>query len=220
MKYLHKLVLHYYKDRDYSHDYNHVFKVYNIANKIAKNERIINKRQLLIIKCASLFHDVWDNKYVKSKKEKEILQLELRKDLENIKISKEEIDDIYEIIENISYTKEKKQRNKNERIYLKRINKLREIVSDSDKIESTGKEGIIRIIEYERMIKENESVMYYIKKVKDLYKNRILDIIENDYIRTKSGKEIIKERMKDMESIINDEKELYMLVDEIINKEN
>lgn len=212
MKYLHNLVLHYYKGRDSSHNYTHVFNVYNMAKKIAKREKIKDKNELLIIKYASLFHDAWDNKYIKSKRKRNKIKEELREDLKKINLNDIKIDNIYEIIDNISYTKEKNIRKDGKKLDLNKLSKLRNIVSDADKIESLGKTGIERITVYEKTKKKNKSVKYYIERVKELYNNRIIDIIENDYIKTISGKDIAKKSMLEMSNVMNDENELYEVV--------
>lgn len=218
MKYLHNLVLYYYKGRDGSHNYMHALNVYNIAKDIARGEKIKDKNRLLIIKCASLFHDVWDSKYIKKQTKKNELKEELREDLKRINLNDKKIDDIYEIIDNISYTKERNIRKNGKRLDLNRLSKLRNIVSDADKIESLGKVGIERIIMYEKTIKKNKNIKYYIGRVKELYNDRIIDIIENDYIKTKSGKDLAKDKILEMNNIIRNEKNIYEIVNKIVNE--
>ncbi len=219
MKYVHHLVLNYYKKMDKSHGYSHVFDVYNISMMITKKiKKEITKRELMIIKMSALFHDAWDNKYIKDKNETIKIKEELRNDLKKINLNDKDIDDIYIIIDNISFTKEYNLIKKNKKLELFDLTLLRDIVSDADKIASVGEDGIKRIIIYELSINKIEKIEFYIEKIKYLYKNRIEYIINNNYIKTEYGKKIAKERFNEMKEIMNNEKVLYNIIIETIKQ--
>ena len=189
MKYLHYLVLNYYKKMDKSHGYSHVFDVYNISMMITKKiKKEITERELIIIKMSALFHDAWDNKYIKDKNEIIKIKEELRNDLKKINLNDKDIDDIYIIIDNISFTKEYNLIMNNKKLELFDLTLLRDIVSDADKITSLGKEGIKRIIIYELSVSKINKRELIIEKLKYLYKNRIEYIMNNNYIKQKTEK--------------------------------
>ena len=205
MKYLHCLAGHYYKMRDSSHGYDHVYTVYNLSKKISNKLNIINKKDLLIIKCSALFHDVWDNKYISNEKEVISLKKELREDLKRINLSDSNIDDIYTIIDNISFTKEYNLNKLGEILYLGELNLLRDIVSDADKISSLGKDGIIRMFIYEYSLDKGKYIDDYILIIKKLYQNRFLPLINNNYIKTTYGKILAQPLILEMREIIYNE---------------
>ena len=205
MKYLHLLAGHYYKMRDASHGYAHVYTVYNLSKIISNKLNIINKKDLLIIKCSALFHDVWDNKYISNEEEVISLKKELREDLKRINLSDSNIDDIYTIIDNISFTKEYNLNKLGEILYLGELNLLRDIVSDADKISSLGREGIIRMFIYEYSLDKEKSIDDYIFIIKKLYQNRFLPLINNNYIKTTCGKMLAKPLILEMREIIYNE---------------
>ena len=202
MKYLHFLAGHYYKMRDASHGYSHIYTVYNLSKIISNKLNIINKKDLLIIKCSALFHDVWDNKYISNEKEVISLKKELREDLKRINLSDSNIDDIYTIIDNISFTKEYNLNKLGEILYLGELNLLRDIVSDADKISSLGREGIIRMFIYEYSLDKEKDIDDYILIIKKLYHNRFVPLINNNYIKTTYGKILAKPLIFEMIEII------------------
>ena len=53
-----------YRGRDMSHGINHVSKVRDNAMLISKELNINDSYTLIKIETASLFHDLWDHKYV------------------------------------------------------------------------------------------------------------------------------------------------------------
>ena len=205
MKYLHFLAGHYYKMRDASHGYDHVYTVYNLSIKISNKLNIIKKKDLLIIKCSALFHDVWDNKYISNEKEVISLKKELREDLKRINLSDSNIDDIYTIIDNISFTKEYNLNKLGEILYLGELNLLRDIVSDADKISSLGKDGIIRMFIYEYSLDKGKYIDDYILIIKKLYQNRFRPLINNNYIKTSYGKILAEPLILEMRDIIYNE---------------
>jgi HD superfamily phosphodiesterase len=205
MKYLHFLAGHYYKMREASNGYDHIYTVYNLSKIISNKLNIINKKDLLIIKCSALFHDVWDNKYISNEKEVISLKKELREDLKRINLNDSNIDDIYTIIDNISFTKEYNLNKLGERLYLGELNLLRDIVSDADKISSLGREGIIRMFIYEYFLDKEKDIDDYIFIIKKLYHNRFLPLINNNYIKTTYGKILAKPLILEMREIIYDE---------------
>ena len=217
MKYLHNLVLHYYKNRDSSHGYSHVINVYNISKMITKKIKKINKNELMKIKIGSLFHDAWDNKYIKNEKDIMEKKKELRNDLKRINLNDEDIDDIYIIIDNISFTKEYNLIKNNKKLELFDLTLLRDIVSDSDKITSLGQGGIERIVIYELNMNKIENIEFYIEKIKFLYENRIKHMMKNNYIKTKEGKKIAIEKFNEMKKIMENEKMLYNIVNNVLN---
>lgn len=135
MDYLDKVKEFVYQElnNDFSgHDYNHAIRVLNNAKKIVleeKNDNINDK----IIFISSLIHDCIDHKlFCDIDKQIEKI-IELLKDI----LNDNEIDEVLDIIQNISFSKNKKLTNINA-----------QICCDADRLDALGAIGIIRTIEY------------------------------------------------------------------------
>lgn len=191
-----------YSTRMISHGLNHIVDVlYNCKLLLSnwKDNIIITDEMKKIIFLVALFHDYSDSKYDKYG----IHELALKKWLrENIN---EDADMIYKIIYNISFSKEKKNRdldptfswdyifpNQNDMI-------IRHVVSDADKLAAIGTNGIIRCIYYnfERYFEENPELSFdklSYKQYIELYRNDVLIyvdklfLINKEYIFTLAGK--------------------------------
>ncbi|MBX8936708.1 HD domain-containing protein [Enterococcus gilvus] len=117
------------------HDFYHVERVAKIAAKLAEQEGVTDT---LIIETASYLHDVIDDKVVVDvDNEKE----SLKKFLKELDFSADNIQEIFEIIENISFSQEIEKGKANLTIAGK-------IVQDADRIDALGAIGILRTAYY------------------------------------------------------------------------
>jgi len=171
--------------------------------------KITDEKALLIIYCSALFHDVWDDKYIKNINHINSLKDNLRTDLLFLDLNNSDIDDIYTIIDNISFTKELKIRLTGFNLNLGRLSLYRNIVSDADKIESLGEKGIERIFIYQYNIDNSKNIYYYINIIQNIYYSRFNILINHNYITTYYGKLIAKPLIDQMETIINNNNILY-----------
>ena len=187
------------KGRDESHAHAHMKKVAmnSIEILLKLNDfSLINDKNYKLITFSSWLHDISDHKYDSDGKLKKIRD-EFIQEFCNDK----ETNLIIDIIESVSYSKEKKEIDKGTPINWKKkfgeYEIIRNIVSDADKLEAIGKIGIIRCIEYSNHINK--------KKYKNKTELEINEIIKNDvnkhaqekllklkdnFIHTKSGKEL------------------------------
>jgi uncharacterized protein len=112
------------------HDWWHTLRVCRLAKKIAKKEK---KGNLLVIELASLFHDVQDWKFTKEKRNKINL---VQKWLKELGLDKNIIEQICEIIKNISF--------KGAGVKNKMKTMEGKIVQDADRLDAIGAIGIAR----------------------------------------------------------------------------
>ncbi|WP_413537809.1 HD domain-containing protein [Enterococcus malodoratus] len=117
------------------HDFYHVERVAKIAGKLAEEEGI---QDILLIEAASYLHDVIDDKvFADVKSEKEAL----KKFLKGLSFSDESINEIFDIIENISFSKELE-------LGKAELTLAGQIVQDADRIDALGAIGILRTAYY------------------------------------------------------------------------
>lgn len=210
----------YYVGRDFSHNFDHVLKVANNVEIILKDcdynydEYKITSNDIKILIAAALFHDAYDHKYkgYLSQEEFEIqIKDKIRKDLKKFNTTIE-IKDIFSIIDNISFSKER--RNRPSDIPLKgRLLLLRNIVSDADKIEALGIEGAKRMIAYEKIKYCKKETL--IKNIRQHCDDKLYILISEKYIRTNFGKKIAQELEKELKDIISDDDQLDKLIDQV-----
>ena len=114
------------------HDYFHALRVYNNAKKIVSETKDDNINPKIIY-VSTLIHDCVDHKLYSDIE----LQLQKINNLLKNKFTDDEINEILEIIQSISYSKNN---------ILSNINA--QIVCDADRLDAIGAMGIIRTIEY------------------------------------------------------------------------
>ena len=191
-------------DRDPSHNYEHMFKVCENSKKIMDKLNIdfiddIFKRKVYAI---SLFHDIVDYKYCESEEHKNKEEQNMTEELKRF-FSDQETERLMFIIDNISFSKEKKNLI-NFEDFTKEEYLMRNIVSDADKLEAIGFIGIKRCIEYAK----NLYGVYYSDEeiikdhVKCHYKEK-LSLLSSHYIRTKPGKELAQPLDREMKEVID-----------------
>lgn len=171
---------------DYSgHDYHHAIRVYNNTKKIVSeiNDDNINDK---IVYVSALLHDCVDHKLYDNI-EKQVQKINnLLKDYFN----EEEVNEILEIIQSISYSKNNKLTNINA-----------QIVCDADRLDAIGAIGIIRTIEYgnahNRKFDDdtnNSTINHFYEKLLKL----------KDLMYTNSAKELAKSRHQFLEVFLKE----------------
>ena len=198
-----------YKGRDRSHGINHALCVRNNALKISEELKIKDPLTLIKIEAAALYHDVWDHKYIIPNSEEHLTKkYDLEDKLKNTYFSNHDVQDIMIIIDNISLTKEMAQRNNPEllRPNLKHLQFMRDIVSDADKLEMLGQQGIDRVFQFEYYRVNNEKYLNHenFKRVFiEIYNRKIKFLIRDNYIITEPGRKLAEPLMKHMEDYVN-----------------
>jgi len=178
------------KGRDDSHGHQHMEIVANNAKLIMSNMTISpdQYRWSLIV---SWLHDVADHKYDKDGKLKHLVE----NFLHEIETDSESVANIIKCIDMVSFSKEEKNGYK---YYENELPTnwiiVRNIASDSDKLEAIGEIGIIRCQQYaqeksESKLSKDESLMYVWQHAQD----KLLHLSKL-YIHTKMGKELSKPR--------------------------
>jgi len=194
--------------RDESHGYEHMRTVAKnsliIYNPYRKDESDICDDIIVV----AWLHDIGDHKYDST--------IETRNKmitfLDSIYHNKEKVEWILQIIEYISFSKEKKLRISNSEMNEKLeplvwYNKLgdrgvliRNIVSDADKLEALGEIGLKRCIEFTRHKNPNFSDEQIYKAVKEHADEKLLILVKDRYIRTPIGIYLAKKLEQDLKN--------------------
>ena len=216
-KYYEKRFEKYYKNIDDSHNYKHIIKVVHWCYKIIDHEKNLTHTDKKIIIISAYLHDAYDSKYYNKKEQIEKIK-KISKDLYDMGISRNEQEIIFTIIDNISFTKEQNKRMQGIQIDLGPIQLLRDIVSDADKLESLGEEGIKRMVQYEKYNlgykdkKASKMLNSHLKHIYELYDTRLSILIKENYIHTKYARKKAKKLLKELSEIINNDLKLIDIV--------
>lgn len=199
-----KIAQIYYKGRDKSHGIDHVMAVYNNSLKIIKGTNI-SERYKSIVLAAALLHDTYDHKYVKESEIYKVIN-KIKKDLISIGFKEKDCSLVIKIIDNISYSKEKKIRLKGKKIELGSLQKYRNIVSDADKIEALGTDGVVRMIHYLCHKNPKATMEDHIKHIRDHCDEKLYILIKKRYIRTRPGRELANKKLQKLKAVVDNDK--------------
>lgn len=185
------------KDAEGGHDYFHTERVLNNAEKIAKGEDC----NLLVVQLGALLHDVADSKFHDGDESKgpQIA----REFLEKHQVDEEVIEQVINIIENISF----KGGNFDQKFKSIEL----DIVQDADRLDAIGAVGIARTFNYggfKNRALYNPEIAPNLNMSKEEYKNSDSPTINHFYekllllkdkMNTETGKKIAQERHQFME---------------------
>ena len=215
---LDEVCLNYYLNRDKSHGIDHIQKVLKNVDRISKNF-VFSQREKIILRTCALLHDAYDHKYFQKLEDIIIIKKKISDDLIKFGLSWNEIQIIFIIIDNISFSKEKSQKNRYyDLISLLSPNmvNIRNIVSDSDKIEALGIEGIHRMILYSIHKFDKISSKTIINDIKLLCKNKLYILVSENYIRTDLGRKIASQKLEELKKITENDDTLQKFVEHFL----
>lgn len=215
---LDQICLKYYLNRDKSHGIDHIQKVLTNVDKISKNY-IFSERENIILRTCTLLHDAYDHKYFQKPEDIINIKEKISDDLIKFGLSWNEIQIIFIIIDNISFSKEKAQKNRYYdliSLLSPNIVNIRNIVSDSDKIEALGIEGINRMILYSIHKFDKITAKTIIDDIKQLCKNKLYILVSENYIRTDLGRKIASQKLEELKKITENDDTLQKFVEHFL----
>jgi uncharacterized protein len=183
------------KDRPDHHGVQHMDKVMQLSLTIASLNCVNDYRKLFDICCVAMLHDVSDHKYDKDG----VLNAQIKDFLINF-YNSHSIDIVMDTINAVSFSKEKKLGKRYFEIMLGAYwTEIRDIVSDADKIEAMGIEGIKRCYQYSRdsqFCDNSETVIpEIIRNIQDHAEEKLLRLYD-EYIVTPGGKYLAESHHK------------------------
>ena len=93
---------------------------------------------------------------------------------------------------------------------------IRNIVSDSDKIEALGIEGINRMILYSIHKFDKITAKTIIDDIKQLCKNKLYILVSENYIRTDLGRKIASQKLEELKKITKNDDTLQKFVEHFL----
>ena len=178
------------------HDWWHIYRVWNNAKIISKNE----KADLFVVELAALLHDIADSKFYNGNEE--IGPAKAREFLSKINIGGKISEHVINIIQNVSFKGGKEKRTFNS-IEL-------DIVQDADRLDAIGAIGIARTFNYGGFKNReiyNPNIHPNLNMTKEEYKKSNAPTINHFYekllflkdrMNTKTGRKLAEERHKFM----------------------
>lgn len=186
------------------HDWWHMYRVWQLAKHIAKDEKNVN---LLVVELAALLHDIADFKFHKG--DFEAGPKAARKWLEGLKVDGAIISHVENIVRNVSY--------KGALVKPNLSTKEGQIVHDADKLDAIGAIGIARVFAYSgsRNIpifipdiephttnkKSGEYIIYSTSSINHFHEKLLL---LKDRMYTKTGKKLAERRHDYMERFLKE----------------
>ena len=184
------------------HDYSHILRVENNATELMEDEKFTSEEVNIII-AAILLHDIIDYKVSEDieKSHTEVINI-----LKKSSATKEEVDEINHIINNMSFSKNLSKK--------KQLSKLGQIVQDADRLDAIGAIGIARTFYYggskgsafydnsQPLLESelNESIYKKGSSVINHFYEKLLKI--KDLMNTEKGKFEAEKRTKFMEDFL------------------
>ena len=187
------------------HDFWHVFRVWNLAKNIGKEEKIAD---MFVIELGSLLHDIADYKFHDG--DETIGPKKAREFLVSLNVDEKTIEHVVSIIENISF------QGGNEKQKFKSIEL--DIIQDADRLDAIGAIGIARTFNYGGFLGRelyNPEIKPRLNLSKEEYTKRISPTINHFYekllllkdkMNTKTARKMAEKRHEFMENYL---KEFY-----------
>jgi uncharacterized protein len=189
------------KDAEAGHDWFHIERVWKNARKIAQTENC----DIFIVEIAALLHDIADSKF--NDGNEEIGPETAKNILESLNLDEESINNVVQIIRNISFKGGHKYSDFNS-VEL-------QIVQDADRLDAIGAIGIARAFNYggfkNRTLYDPE-IKPDLNMSKEAYKKGAAPTINHfyekllllkDLMNTESGKKLAEERHLFMEQFLD-----------------
>tara|TARA_B110000495_G_C22855148_1_gene498605 strand:- start:235 stop:879 length:645 start_codon:yes stop_codon:yes gene_type:complete len=189
------------KDAEGGHDWWHVYRVWNSAMSIAKEEEV----DLLVVELAALLHDIADAKFCNG--DEEIGPRKARDFMVSLSVNEKTIKHVIAIIENMSFKSSLGQ------INFTSLEML--VVQDADRLDAIGAIGIARCFNYggfKNNIIYSPELSPQLNMTKEEYKNSKSTSLNHFYekllllkdkMNTKKGKELAEQRHLFMEQYLN-----------------
>jgi len=201
-----------------SHSDAHMRKVFNTATKLyieTYGEEEISHPRYLLMSVVAWLHDVPDHKFLHEDptlliKVSDFLNLFTNTHQEYVKDSSYEelfkTSKLMSIIERISFSKEKKNGDSDWCIVLGTEGiEIRNLVSDADKLEAIGIEGLERCAAFAEEVAERDNISadrkYILKHVIEHYHDK-LKLLGTQYCRTEAGKKLAEPLDREMDEEI------------------
>ena len=203
--------------RDPSHGIEHFERVRELSIKLADKETVLTDEQSLLLQLGALCHDVLDHKYIISEEHYGSMKRDLQEALKDVAcLQDQQMEDVLLLAENISLSREEKGNLQEKELTDRRLLDLRNFISDADKLDALGRQGLERLVQYQLAhIDIGQLTPEYLRGMahKHLLKRFF-------YLRTTSGFSLGKELYEEMEDILSSDERLMSILQEMITQKS
>ena len=201
--------------RDRSHGMEHFERVRQLSLRIAEEELDLTHDESLVLQLSALCHDVLDHKYVTSQKLYGERKTELLEALKNVAcLQDHQVEDVLLISENISLSKEKRQELQLHQLTERGLLSFRDVVSDADKMDALGRQGIVRLAQYQLAL--NGVSCLTPAYLRDLANKHLLERFF--YLRTEAGVRLAMPAYMELEAIVASDRLLIEVIRDVIQE--
>lgn len=201
--------------RDRSHGMEHFERVRQLSLRIAEEELRLTHDESLVLQLSALCHDVLDHKYVTSQQSYRELKTELLEALRSVAcLQDHQVEDVLLISENISLSKEKRQELQLKQLTERGLLPFRDVVSDADKVDALGRQGIVRLAQYQLAL--NGVSCLTPAYLRDLANKHLLERFF--YLRTEAGMRLAIPAYKELEAIVASDALLLEVIRDVIRE--
>lgn len=199
--------------RDGSHGMEHFERVRLTAVALYEESKTgpADPEEVLILELAALCHDVLDHKYIGSPKELKAARAYLMGALDDVaQLTPQQRNRVLLVADNISLSKEKARQLQTEELRREGLVLVRDCVSDADKLDALGLQGLRRLAQYQ--LCRNGSSSLTPEYLRDVALKHLLPRVL--YLRTEAGNKRGKPALEELEAALSDDASLWAVIRE------
>jgi len=147
-------------------------------------------------------------------------------DLKSLEFEQDAIIKVFLIIDNLSFSKEKKLRTQGKSIlhefenYPELLTTMRNIVSDADKIEAVSEMAIDRMVQYGHHQDSTWNLKDHVQHIQQHCMEKLFLLVKDKYIRTQIGQKIATNCINKLRELVEDNNKLTDYVKTCLEKLN
>ena len=205
--------------RDDSHGMRHFEEVRKVALQLAEEAGSTPAPcESLILQLAALCHDVLDHKYMGAAETMEEVRRDMKAALRDLSgLDPVQVDDVCLIAENISLSLELSGKLQTEALQSRGLEWLRNLVSDADKLDALGAQGLRRLVQFQAHSLASRGLFPGLLSpgfVREMAKNHLLH--RANYLRTSAAIFAGDRLVRETSCIIASDAALQRIIDNVL----
>jgi len=212
--------------RDESHGLAHFHRVRKTSLDLVEQEQQrLSARELLLLQLAALSHDVLDHKYFPASaqgvREKEEMKSAMESTLRELPLTPEEVQDVCLISDNVSLSKELGGRLQETELLRRGLMRLRDFVSDADKLDALGVGGLHRLAQFQASALRKEGKDASVHLTSEMLKQKAEELLVHrvQFLRTQAAQQRGQQLLRETLCTLNSKAALDRIVRRVLVEE-